>query len=131
MTPRHPLLANGVRDPVEHVASGHFGRQWRVRDFKNLDDRACHPAALLSDGENAVFAKLSAAPEGQDQFEVELAGLRLLAVLPDVLTPPVVGTVSVEGGVVLVQEAVRTAPAPPADGAVGRLPPAYSAQSQQ
>jgi len=67
----------------------------------------CHPAAVLSDGSFSVFAKLSEAADGFKQFEVELAGLRLLSERAGVLTPTPVGILAVEGGNILVLEAVE------------------------
>ena len=68
---------------------------------------ASHPCAILSDGSYAVFAKLNEAPNGLDQFEVELAGLRFLSEKAGVLTPLLIGNLQVEGGVIMVLEAVR------------------------
>jgi fructosamine-3-kinase len=68
---------------------------------------ACHPCAILSDGAYSVFAKFSDAANGLEQFEIELAGLRLLAERAGVLTPTPVGMVPVPGGSILVLEAVR------------------------
>ena len=68
---------------------------------------ACHPCAILSDGAYSVFAKLSEAANGLDQFEIELAGLRLLSQRAGVLSPTPVGIVSVADGTILVMEEVR------------------------
>ncbi len=68
---------------------------------------ACHPSAILSDGSYAVFAKLSEAANGFEQFEVELAGLRLLSELAGVLTPTPIGILPVTGGTILLLEAVQ------------------------
>ncbi|MFN2291256.1 MAG: fructosamine kinase family protein [Anaerolineae bacterium] len=92
---------------MEQAVSEHTGRPWRVRAARDMADYACHPAAILSDGSFPVFAKLSEAMNGFDQFEVELAGLRLLSERAGVLTPRPVGTLPVEGGTILVLEAVR------------------------
>jgi fructosamine-3-kinase len=71
-----------------------------------MSEFACHPCALLSDGSHTVFAKFSDAADAFRQFEVELAGLRLLSERAGVLTPVPVGIVAVPGGCVLVFEAV-------------------------
>lgn len=101
------LLIDRFRLPVEQAVSAYFQRDWRARDFRSLDDFASHPAALLSDGAQAVFVKLSEAAHGLDQFEVELAGLRYLAERAGVLIPAPVGVISVDGGVMMVLEAAQ------------------------
>ncbi len=100
------FLAPPLRLPLERRVSEHFGRPWTIQSATDLQDLACHPAALLSDGAAAVFVKLSDAPDGRQQFEVELNGLRLLAARAGVLTPTPVGLVSVDGRTLLVLEAV-------------------------
>ena len=106
-------LANGALcDAIERAVSQHRGRQWKLRYAKDMTEFACHHAAILSDGAYPVFAKLSEAENGREQFEVELAGLRLLATRAGVLTPTPIGIVVVDGGSVLILEAV---------GAVERL----------
>ncbi len=106
-SPNARLLTGAYRIPVEQAVSAHFGRAWRVQKFSDMHDLASHPAAVLSDGSTPVFVKLSEAAHGQDQFEVELAGLRLLAERAGALVPPLIGVISVEGGVMLVMEGVQ------------------------
>jgi fructosamine-3-kinase len=72
-----------------------------------MSDYACHHAALLSDNSYSVFAKFSEAVDGVEQFECELAGLRLLTERTGVLTPTPVGIVPAAGGSILVLEAVQ------------------------
>jgi len=72
-----------------------------------MADYASHPAAILSDGPFSVFAKFSPAANGSEQFEIELAGLRLLSDRAGVLTPTPIGVISVSGGSILVLEAVQ------------------------
>jgi fructosamine-3-kinase len=72
-----------------------------------LTDYACHPSAILSDGSYAVFAKFSEAADGFEQFEIELAGLRLLSERSGVLTPTPIDILRVPGGNILVLEAVE------------------------
>jgi fructosamine-3-kinase len=72
-----------------------------------MSDFACHPSAILSGSSYSVFAKYSDAPNGSEQFEIELAGLRLLSERAGVLTPVPIGIVAVEGGTILVLEAVQ------------------------
>lgn len=112
-SPSGLLLKEAYRLPVERLVSATCGRAWRVKTFSDLDDFASHPAAILSDGERAVFVKLSEAPHGKDQFEAELACLRLLSTRSGVLTPPTLGILSLESGVILVQEAVSPVPRTP------------------
>src|SRR5512142_2273857 len=89
------------------MVSAHLGRKWQASQLTGLDDLASHPAGILSDGEYAVFVKLSRAAHGLDQFEVELAGLRTLAERTGVLTPIPLGNLGVEGGVLMVMEAAQ------------------------
>lgn len=120
-SPSGRLLKDACRLPVEQLVSEAFGRAWKVRDFSDLHDFASHPAAILSDGEQAVFVKLSEAPHGPDQFEAELAGLRLLSERAGVQTPPALGILTLEQGVLLVQAAVSPVPrTPPLWREIGR-----------
>jgi fructosamine-3-kinase len=73
----------------------------------DLSDLACHPCAILSEGSYSVFAKFSDAANGREQFEIELAGLRLLSERAGILIPTPIGIVPVPGGSVLVLEAVQ------------------------
>ncbi len=107
---QHPssrLLDDPLRIPVEQLVSRHHEQPWRVKTFSDMNDFASHPSAILSDGTTAVFAKLSEALHGLDQFEVELAGLRYLTERAGVLTPTAIGIVAVPDGVILVLEAVQ------------------------
>jgi len=70
-------------------------------------DRASHPAAILSDGVFAVFAKFGENSLAHDRFTQEVVGLRLLRERSGVLTPTVVGNINVVGGTVMILEAVR------------------------
>jgi protein-ribulosamine 3-kinase len=101
------LASNPLRNPVEQIVSEHTGRQWSVKDARDMSDYACHPCAILSDGSYSVFAKFSDAPNGYQQFEVELAGLRLLRERAGILIPTPIGILSVPGGTILVLEAVQ------------------------
>ncbi len=111
-SPNSSLLTDRFRRPVEQAVSAHFGYAWRVASFRDMNDYASHPSAILSDaapeaGGHSVFVKVSEAAHGQDQFETELAGLRALSELAGVLTPLPVGIVPVEGGVMLILEGVE------------------------
>jgi protein-ribulosamine 3-kinase len=70
-----------------------------------MKEFSSHPAAILSGRERAAFAKLSEAAHGIDQFEAELAGLRVLSERAGVLAPAPIGIVPVPGGAMLVLEA--------------------------
>ena len=106
-SPNFRLLNPLLREPVEQAVSEYYRCDWRVQTFSDMNDFASHPSALLSDGARTVFVKLSEAAHGLDQFETELAGLRLLSERAGILTPSAVGIVAVEGGVILVLEAVE------------------------
>lgn len=61
----------------------------------------------MSDGKYAVFAKLSNAANAVEQFEVELAGLRLIHERAGVGVPAPVAVVALEDGAVLLLEGVK------------------------
>jgi fructosamine-3-kinase len=92
---------------VEQVVSEHIERQWIVKNARDMTEFACHPSAILSDGTYSVFAKLSEATNGFEQFEIELAGLRFLSERSGVLTPIPIGIIPVTGGNILVLEAAQ------------------------
>jgi protein-ribulosamine 3-kinase len=101
------LTADRLRLPLEKFVSEHTGRKWTVKASTDLADFACHPAAFLSDDSFSVFAKFSQASIGREQFEIELAGLRLLSELAGVLIPAPIGILTVPGGSLLVLQAVQ------------------------
>jgi protein-ribulosamine 3-kinase len=72
-----------------------------------MTEFACHPCAILSDGSYSVFAKFSQAANGFEQFEIELAGLRLLSERAGVLTPTPIGIHPAPDGSLLVLETVQ------------------------
>jgi fructosamine-3-kinase len=102
-----PLANNPLCAAAERVVTEHTGRKWTAKDARDMTDFACHPSAILSDGSYSVFAKFSEAANGMEQFEIEMAGLRLLSERSGVLTPSLVGIVPVAGGTLLVLEAVQ------------------------
>ena len=106
-TPSYRLLTDAYRQPVEQIVSQYYQSKWRVIDFKDMNDYASHPSAILSDGVHPVFVKLSLAKHGYDQFEVELMGLNWLSTQAGVLTPTPLGIVHVNNGVILVLEAAE------------------------
>ena len=105
--PSARLASPLLRAAVEGAVSEHLGRRWRVEAARDMSDYACHPAAILSDGAYDVFAKFSEADNGGEQFEIELAGLRLLSERAGILIPTPIGITPVPGGCILVLEAVQ------------------------
>jgi fructosamine-3-kinase len=101
------LLKDSFRVPVEQAVSMHIGRKWMVHDYRDLNDLSSHPSALLSDGSYSVFVKFSAAANGLEQFEIEMGGLQYLSQHSRVQIPTALGTVLVEGGVILVLEGIQ------------------------
>jgi protein-ribulosamine 3-kinase len=105
--PTARLALPPLRAPLEQIVSAHTGRRWTIQAARDMSDYACHPCAILSDGACSVFAKFSDAPNGTDQFEVELAGLRYIHEQAGILIPTPIGIIPVTGGAILVLEAVR------------------------
>ena len=103
----HPLFNDQFRVAVEHIVSEYRGAKWEVRQFRDMNDFSSHPSAILSDGSYSIFAKLSTAANGQEQFETELAGLRILSELAGALIPTPIGNFLMEGGVVMILEGVQ------------------------
>ncbi len=101
------LLNDSFRMPVEQAVSKYLGRTWRVKHAKDMNEFASHPSAILSDGSYAVFVKLSEAANGIAQFEIEQASLRLLAERSGVFTPTPIDNIAVEGGCMMILEAVQ------------------------
>lgn len=101
------LVESSLINPVEQLVSEHLQRQWTINNVRDMAVYASHPAAILSDGSFSVFIKFSAAANGLEQFEIELAGLRLLSERSGVLRPTPVGIIPVAGGNLLVLEAVQ------------------------
>jgi fructosamine-3-kinase len=91
---------------VEQAVSEYTKKKWVVKEFRDMNEFSSHPSAILSDGSFSVFLKFSKAANGLEQFDVELAGLRLLSKLAGVLTPTPIGNMAVEGGVIMILEAV-------------------------
>ncbi len=101
------LARNPLRIYVERIVSEHIGRHWTIEDARDMTEFACHHAAILSDGSYSVFAKFSEATSGFQQFEIELAGLRLLSERSGVLTPTPIGIVPIADGSILILEGVE------------------------
>jgi len=104
----HPLTGNQISHSIEATVSAYLGKRWKVTEFRDMNEFASHPSAVLSDGSLSVFAKFSAATNAAEQFEIELAGLRLLSERSGVVTPTPIGILQVEAGSILVLEAVTT-----------------------
>ena len=105
-TPPHRLAAEPLRGLIERFVSGQLGKQWTIQALRDMHDFACHPSAILSDGSYSVFAKLSEAPNGAEQFEIELAGLRRLQELAGVLIPEPLGILPTAEGSLLIMQSV-------------------------
>jgi protein-ribulosamine 3-kinase len=101
------LASDPLRAPVEQIVSEYQGHPWTIRAARDMTDYACHPCAILSDGACSVFAKFSDAPNGYEQFEAELAGLRYLHERTGILIPTPIGVIPVAGGSILLLEAVQ------------------------
>lgn len=101
------LLSDALRIPVEQHVSAYLGRAWQVMKTQDMSESASHPAAILSDKTYSVFVKLGEGGLAWDQFKQELAGLRFLTERSGVLTPAGIGNINVEGGTVLIMEAVQ------------------------
>jgi fructosamine-3-kinase len=110
------LLQADLRAAVEQHVSAHLGRAWRVTRAEDKTDFASHPAAILADDDTfGVFVKLGKGHLAQDQFTQELAGLRLLTERAGVRTPVGIGVVPVEGGALVIMEAVQVVQRRPDD----------------
>jgi protein-ribulosamine 3-kinase len=106
-TPGHPLRDIRIKGVIEEFMSDARGNRWEVKAFTDMNEFSSHPSAILSNGSYSVFVKLSTAANGLEQFETELAGLRLLSELAGILIPTPIANLPVEGGTVMVLEAVR------------------------
>jgi fructosamine-3-kinase len=106
--PTHPLLAPPVLAAVKQAASEHRGQAWTPAGFTDLSDRAAHPCGVFHGSPFSVFAKLSLAADGRQQFGAELAGRHLIATKATAGTPvPVAsGIVAAGPGWLLLFEAV-------------------------
>ena len=102
-----PFASDPQKTAVEQLVSEYLGRPWQIHQARDMSDYACHPSAILTDQDYAVFAKFSDASDGMHQFQVEQAGLRLLRERAGVAIPTPVGIRPVPGGTILVLEAVQ------------------------
>ena len=100
-------LSNTLRSTIEDTVSEHVEREWRIRSESDLSEFACHPCAIVSDGSFDVFFKYSEATDAKRQFEVELSGLQTLSKKAGVLIPQPIDIEPVEGGTLLVMEALK------------------------
>jgi protein-ribulosamine 3-kinase len=95
---QHPLLDSLIIAAIESAASAHRGRPWRASGFTDLNDRAAHPTGILRGTPFSVFAKLTYAADGREQFTTELNSLELISRLAAVRTPTPVATGVVNAG---------------------------------
>jgi protein-ribulosamine 3-kinase len=103
----HPLLSDPLRIVIEEIVSDYKGHRWELKEFRDMNEFSSHPSAILSDNAYSVFVKLSTAANGLEQFDMELAGLRLLSQMAGVLIPTPIGNLTVEGGTVMILEAAQ------------------------
>jgi protein-ribulosamine 3-kinase len=108
VTDRHPLLDPALRRSVEAATSSHLGSEWTSTGFRDLNDRASHPAGIFCGEQLSVFVKASFANDGDEVFRAELDGLVLLRKRAGVITPVSVGPglVQIAGGWLLLYEAI-------------------------
>jgi fructosamine-3-kinase len=104
----HPLSTDQLRAAIEEVVSEYSGKRWEIKQFSDMNEFSSHPSAILSDGSYAVFVKLSTAANGLEQFESELAGLRLLSERTGVLIPTPIRNLPVAEGVIMMLEGVES-----------------------
>lgn len=107
MTAHHPLADRQLQALVEQAVSAYLAGEWVVREFRDMNEFSSHPSALLSNGSYSVFVKCSHAANGLEQFEIELAGLRLLSELSGARIPVPIGIFPVDRGVIIVLEGVQ------------------------
>lgn len=91
-------MKDDYRIRIEQCVSLYLGREWRVLQVQDMADLSSHPAAILSDGDCSVFAKLYEGSLTRDQVTLELAGLQLLTACSEVLTPDVISNIETAGG---------------------------------
>jgi len=101
------LLRADLRHAIETTVAAFLGRTWQVKQATGKTEEASHPAAVLTDQTDTVFVKLGTGDLAADQLTQEATGLRLLRERAGVLTPGVIGVVPVEGGALLILEAVQ------------------------
>lgn len=113
VTARHPLLSPDIVRAIEQAASQHLGRPWVSLRFTDLNDQASHPAGIHHGRPFSVFAKLSFAAGSRQHFAAELSGFDLIRQRTSVATPTPVATglAGVDGGTVLLLEALPERPA--------------------
>lgn len=104
----HALSRPDVAEAIATTVSTHLGRPWTARALVDLGDRASHPCAILRGDGLDVFAKLSTAADGVEQFDAERRGLLQVQRHAGVLVPAPIGAGVVVAGdsTVLVLEAL-------------------------
>lgn len=109
MSAREPQIEELLdhRKEIETSVSTYLGREWHIREIQDQAERAAHPAAVLSDGEFEVFAKLGRSSNAPEQFRCETVGLSTMSELAGVLTPTVVDCLGIPHGAILVLKSVE------------------------
>jgi fructosamine-3-kinase len=98
---------------IERAATAHRGRPWSSAGLTRLDARAAHPAGIHRGEPFSVFAKLDRGSGAHARLTAEAEGLALIGRRRRVRTPVPVGhgVIDVDGGSLLLSEAVTERPA--------------------
>ncbi len=102
------LLSDSFRLPIQQVVSKFIGMPWHYQTIRDLQDYASHPTAILSDEHSSVFVKLSEAANGQEQFELELAGLKYLAAHAGTRIPKPIAILPIAEGTLMIMAAEQS-----------------------
>ncbi len=100
------LMDDDLRVPLEAVVSDYLGQRWNVGTARDMLEFACHPCAILSNGQFAVFAKYGEGEATRVQFEIELDRLQFLRRVANVNIPNPIGIATVDRGTLLILEAL-------------------------
>ena len=103
----HPLITKEIIPHIEKSVSKFLDREWQVKSWKNLNDLASHPSAILSDNDYSIFVKLNQASSARDQFEYEVKGLEVIREFSEVKTPLAIGVKTLDSCSLLIMEALK------------------------
>lgn len=95
---------------IEKMVKRYHGKDWRIREVKNLSDSACHPCAILYGDSFSIFVKFSDAHDAMSQFSVEKDSLQFLKRTAGVMVPNMIGIEPIEEGVLFISQAVIEVP---------------------
>jgi protein-ribulosamine 3-kinase len=99
-------LTDRLRTSIEETVSDYIGREWSISDQADYSEFAYHLCAVVSDPSFSIFFKFSTSIDAEQQFNVEIANLRYLSDMTGVLVPRVVGVSGIDGGWLLIMEAL-------------------------